>query len=301
MKDILGVLDAPPQHWVGDGFPVRSLFSYNSHAKALSPFLLLDYAGPMEFSPAAKPRGVGSHPHRGFETVTIVYDGEVAHRDSTGAGGTIGPGDVQWMTAASGILHDEFHSDAFSKSGGTLEMVQLWVNLPARDKMSAPKYQTLKKSDIPVVALPGDAGTVRVISGIFDGYDGPAQTFTPVQLWDARLRANHRWTFAPHAGHNLALVILHGTVEVNGEQKASDAQLVLVDPHAKSVVITAQTAASVLVLSGEPIEEPLVGYGPFVMNSETEIRQAIDDFNRGQFGAIPAEATNAPAGPGTAS
>jgi redox-sensitive bicupin YhaK (pirin superfamily) len=180
MKNIIGVYSAPQSHWVGDGFPVRSLFSYNNHGKALSPFLLLDYAGPAEFPPGNDHhRGVAEHPHRGFETVTIVYKGEVAHRDSTGKGGVIGPGDVQWMTAAAGILHEEFHSEAFSRSGGVLEMVQLWVNLPAKDKMTPPKYQAILNRDIPAVALPKEAGTVRVIAGNYAGHAGPASTFSP--------------------------------------------------------------------------------------------------------------------------
>ena len=174
LKKILGVYEAPRPHWVGNGFPVRSLFSYGDHGKALSPFLLLDHAGPHQFTPTTEQRGVGTHPHRGFETVTIVYEGEVAHRDSTGAGGTIGPGDVQWMTAASGILHEEFHSEAYARTGGPFEMVQLWVNLPAKDKMAAPGYQTLLNADIPQVALPDGAGSVRVIAGDFEAAHGPA-------------------------------------------------------------------------------------------------------------------------------
>src|SRR5208282_5316705 len=180
MKRILGVYSAPKPHWVGDGFPVRSMYSYNGQTQALSPFLLLDYAGPTRFAPAARRRGVGEHPHRGFETVTIVYQGEVEHRDSSGGGGKIGPGDVQWMTAASGILHDEFHSRDFTRTGGMLEMVQLWVNLPAKDKMAAPRYQTLLNAQIPSIALAGDGGRVRVIAGAYQGRQGPAQTFTPM-------------------------------------------------------------------------------------------------------------------------
>ena len=195
MKKILGVYSAPRQHWVGDGFPVRSLFSHASHGQHLSPFLLLDYAGPTEFQPAQQRRGVGQHPHRGFETVTIVYQGEVDHRDSTGAGGHIGPGDVQWMTAAGGILHEEFHSDAFTRAGGLLEMVQLWVNLPAADKLAEPGYQTLLDADIPTVALAEGAGQVRVIAGEFRGRRGPARTFTPIDLWDLRLNAGHSLQF----------------------------------------------------------------------------------------------------------
>src|SRR5690606_19280565 len=187
MKKALGVYSARQGHWVGDGFPVRSLFSYNTHGKRLSPFLLLDYAGPAEFVPAEKPRGVGTHPHRGFETVTIVYKGEVSHRDSTGQGGTIGPGDVQWMTAGAGILHEEFHSDAFAAQGGALEMVQLWVNLPAKDKMTAPGYQAVLDSDIPVVALPNQAGSLRVIAGEYGQEKGPARTYTPMHVWDMRI------------------------------------------------------------------------------------------------------------------
>lgn len=285
MKNVLGIYSAPHQHWVGDGFPVRSLFSYNSHAEHLSPFLLLDYAGPMKFDPAERPRGVGEHPHRGFETVTIVYDGEVAHRDSTGAGGTIGPGDVQWMTAASGIVHEEFHSPEFTHQGGTLEMVQLWVNLPASDKMSEPKYQDILSRDIPSVSLPDDAGEVRVIAGDFQGHNGPAETFTPVDVWDVRLKHGHRAQFSFVEGRTLALVVLRGNVTINGEA-LHEAQFALLDPTDIDVAVDAHSDATLLVLSGEPLNEPVVGQGPFVMNTVTEIRQAINDYNRGQFGRI---------------
>ena len=288
MKTILGVYSAPHQHWVGDGFPVRSLFSYNSHGAHLSPFLLLDYAGPAQFAPASRPRGVGEHPHRGFETVTIVYQGEVDHRDSTGAGGHIGPGDVQWMTAARGILHEEFHSQAFTERGGTLEMVQLWVNLPARDKLAAPGYQTLLDGDIPSVALPDDAGLVRVIAGAFGDHSGPARTFTPLDVWDVRLKQGGQASFDVEPGRTLALVVLHGTVLVNGSAVAREAQLVQLDRDGSGVQVEANSDATLLLLSGEPIDEPIVGYGPFVMNSETEIAQAIQDFNGGLFGRLPA-------------
>ena len=286
MKKVLGVYTAPKPHWVGDGFPARSLFSYDSHGKHLSPFLLLDYAGPMAFAPAVRPRGVGQHPHRGFETVTIVYEGEVEHRDSTGAGGKIGPGDVQWMTAASGILHEEFHSHEFTRTGGTLEMVQLWVNLPASDKMSAPGYQTLLARDIPSVELPDGAGRVRVIAGEYGGQRGPAHTFTPIDVWDLRLNHGSTGRFEIREGRTLALVVLHGTVLVNGAQVARDAQLVMLDREGRELEIEANTDATVLLLSGEPIDEPIVGYGPFVMNSRREIDQAIADFNNGRFGQM---------------
>ena len=286
MKKILGVYSAPRPHWVGDGFPARSLFSYDSHGRDLSPFLLLDYAGPHRFDPAARPRGVGQHPHRGFETVTLVYEGEVEHRDSTGAGGKIGPGDVQWMTAASGILHEEFHSDDFTRNGGNLEMVQLWVNLPAKDKMAAPGYQTLLDAEIPSVGLPDEAGRVRVIAGEYGGHRGPARTFTPIDVWDVRLNAGKSANFSLPEGRTLALVVLKGTVLVNGSAVTREAQLVTLARDGSDIAIEANSGATVLLLSGEPIDEPIVGYGPFVMNTQQEISQAIADFNSGKFGRM---------------
>jgi redox-sensitive bicupin YhaK (pirin superfamily) len=290
MKKVLGTYGNQRQHWVGDGFPVRTLFSYDSLGAQASPFLMLDFAGPTSFVPTARPRGVGVHPHRGFETVTIVYQGEVAHRDSTGAGGLIGPGDVQWMTAGAGILHEEFHSQAFTRSGGTLEMVQLWVNLPASDKMAAPGYQTVLNADIPSVALPDEAGSVRVIAGEHAGRRGPAKTFTPMDVWDIRLRAGRAAELSLPAGRNVLLVVLRGTVQVNADTLAREAQMVLLDREGGSLQLEANNDAMLLLLSGEPIDEPIVGHGPFVMNTATEIEQAIRDFNSGSFGRIrPAE------------
>lgn len=286
MKKVLGIQSNPRGHWVGDGFPVRSLFSYATHAKQLSPFLLLDYAGPAEFTPAAHPRGVGQHPHRGFETVTIVYKGQVSHRDSTGQGGTIGPGDVQWMTAGAGILHEEFHSEAFTQTGGTLEMVQLWVNLPAKDKMTAPGYQAIVDAAIPQVALPQGAGMLRVIAGEYGQARGPARTFSPMQVWDLKLAAGSLTELPAQDGWNTALVVLHGTVRINGQHAAHDGQLVVLDAQGAGLAIEASTDAAVLLLSGEPIDEPVVGHGPFVMNRWEEIDQAIVDFNSGNFGRI---------------
>ncbi|AIF47604.1 pirin family protein [Dyella japonica] len=287
MKKVLGVYSAPQGHWVGDGFPVRSIFSYDSHGQHVTPFLLLDYAGPAVFEPSARPRGVGQHPHRGFETVTIVYQGELEHRDSTGAGGKIGPGDVQWMTAASGILHEEFHSTEFSRKGGVLEMVQLWVNLPARDKLSPPRYQTLLDQDIPLVDLPEGAGQVRVIAGDYLGHRGPAQTFTPINVWDLRLQQGRQAQLDVPEGHTTALIVLHGAVQVNGATTVRDAQMVMLERNGTGVLLDAQSDATVLLLSGEPIDEPVVGYGPFVMNTREEIDQAIKDFNSGRFGQMP--------------
>jgi len=285
MKTILGIHGNPRSHMVGDGFPVRSLFSYSSHGEAVSPFLLLDFAGPANFAPAERPRGVGVHPHRGFETVTIVYEGEVAHRDSTGQGGLIGPGDVQWMTAAGGILHEEFHSPAFTRRGGLLQMIQLWVNLPAKDKMSAPGYQTLLADSIPSVALPDGAGTLRVIAGAYGDHAGPARTFTPVNAWDVQLAEGSTATLDLPAGHTTMLVVVRGAIRVE-DKEVGEAKMVSLSREGTGAVVSSQAGARVLVLTGEPIDEPIVGYGPFVMNTEAEIRQAVDDFNRGRFGAM---------------
>jgi redox-sensitive bicupin YhaK (pirin superfamily) len=288
MRRILGVYSAPRGHWVGDGFPVRSMFSHASHGEPVSPFLLLDYAGPAEFAPTDTPRGVGSHPHRGFETVTIVYEGEVEHRDSTGEGGVIGPGDVQWMTAAGGILHKEFHSEAFSRQGGPLEMVQLWVNLPAKDKNAPPSYQTLLNRDIPSVELPGGAGALRVIAGEYAGARGPARTFTPIDVWDVRLKEGREAAFTLPAGRTVLVVVLKGTVQVNDDAVAREAQFVLLDAEGGEIKLEANNDASLLILSGEPIDEPVVMHGPFVMTTVEEIRQAMLDFQSGKFGSIPA-------------
>lgn len=288
MRKVLGIFSSPSAHWVGDGFPVRSLFSHMSHGDHVSPFLLLDYAGPAEFAPASRPRGVGIHPHRGFETVTIVYKGEVEHRDSTGQGGIIGPGDVQWMTAAGGILHEEFHSRAFTEKGGTLEMVQLWVNLPAKDKGATPGYQSLLDQDIARIDLPDRAGTLRVIAGEYNGRRGPAQTFTPINLWDVQLSKGAVSSLDVPEGHTLAVVVLKGTVRFNDSTTAGEAQFVLFGRDGGGITLDASSDASLLVLSGEPIDEPVVMQGPFVMNSEAEISQAIDDFRSGRFGKIPA-------------
>ena len=287
VKTILGVYSAPGLHWVGDGFPARSLFTYNSHGQHMSPFLLLDHAGPAAFTPTNDRRGVGEHPHRGFETVTIVYRGEVQHRDSTGAGGIVSPGDVQWMTAGAGILHEEFHSQAFARAGGTLDMVQLWVNLPAKDKMTTPAYQPLLRKDIPVVDLPEGAGSLRVIAGEHIGVSGPAHTFSPMDVWDLRLLQGSSTSLAFKAGRTAALVVLSGLVQINGSEIVPEAQLIMLDRDAGEVLLEANSEGALLVLSGEPLNEPIVGYGPFVMNSEAQIADALDDFNSGRFGRIP--------------
>lgn len=288
MKKVLGIHSAPGRHWVGDGFPVQSLFSYQTHGQEMSPFLLLDYAGPRDFPAAAQPRGVGQHPHRGFETVTIVYQGEVEHRDSTGGGGKIGPGDVQWMTAGAGLLHEEFHSREFTGKGGTFEVVQLWVNLPAKHKMVDPAYQAIVNDEIPVVELGGGAGAARIIAGEYDGRRGPAHTYTPMNVWDLRLAAGRRVEPDVPESWTTAVVVLRGTVQVSDSAVVRDAQFALLDPDGTRFSLEANNDSAILVLSGEPIDEPIAGHGPFVMNTREEIHEAIRDFSSGRFGRMPA-------------
>lgn len=288
MKKILGRYGNPHGHWVGDGFPVRSLFSYNSLGAHISPFLLLDYGGPYHFEPTTQRRGVGQHPHRGFETVTIVYEGEVEHRDSAGNGGIIGPGDVQWMTAAGGIIHEEYHSPAFAKTGGPFRVVQLWVNLPAKDKMAPAAYQSILSADIPVVELSGGAGKARIIAGELGRAKGPARTFTPINVWDVALTRDADVTFDLPEGHTAMLVVLSGRLVVGGSQAVGEAEMLLLERDGTQVTVHTEGDTQLLVLTGEPIDEPIVGYGPFVMNTEAEIRQAVDDFNQGRFGRMDA-------------
>ena len=288
MRKIIEIHRAAPPHWVGDGFPVRSVFSYDVLGEALSPFLLLDHAGPARFAPTDHRRGVGEHPHRGFETVTIVYEGEVEHHDSAGNGGRIGPGDVQWMTAASGILHEEYHSRDFARTGGTFEVAQLWVNLPARFKMAPPGYQTLLNRDIPEVTLPGNAGILRVIAGDFQGRKGPARTFTPVNVWDLRLSPGAHVALPAVDGHGLALVVLQGQVRVNDAETAGADEVVVFERGEGGITLDANGEAKVLLLSGEPLNEPIAGHGPFVMNTYEEIQQAFADYHRGRLGKAAA-------------
>ena len=286
MRKILGTYSAPRGHWVGDGFPVRTMLSHHDQGAQISPFIMLDYAGPARFEPTTKRRGVGAHPHKGFETVTIVYSGEVEHRDSTGAGGVIGPGDIQWMTAAQGIVHEEFHSPAFAKAGGDFEMVQLWVNLPAKDKSAKAGYQTILNAEVPNVALPDGAGSLRVIAGSYDDAKGPARTFTPINLWDVRLEGGKSVELTPPEGRTVSVLVLSGVVEVNGSQIVRAAETVILGPDGGALAIEANGEAKLLILAGEPIDEPVVAHGPFVMNSAEEIRQAMMDYQAGKFGAI---------------
>lgn len=285
-KELVGVYQAGSHHMVGDGFPVRNMIPGAGVEEQLSPFLMLDYMGPAEFPPTTHRLGVGEHPHRGFETVTIMYHGKVAHRDSTGSGGVIGPGDVQWMTAASGVVHEELHEKEFAEKGGLLEGVQLWVNLPKAYKMTTPRYQTLLNRDIPTVELEGGAGRLRVIAGEFRGVAGPAKTFSPVHLYDLRLAAGHRMELDLPEGFNSSLFVLHGQVVVNGAQTVEEVRIGLLGQRGERVVLEATQDATVLVLSGQPIAEPIARYGPFVMNTRDEIIQAVQDYQAGKMGHL---------------
>ena len=293
---------APQPHWVGDGFFVNPMFSHQRQDKRTDPFLMLDYATPRQFAPhAAKPRGVGGHPHKGFETITIAYQGEVAHRDSAGGGGTIQAGDVQWMTAGRGVLHDEFHSETFSRQGGYFEMVQLWLNLPAQSKHVPPRYQQITRQQMPVIRIFDDNGevngTVHLIAGQWpdsaQAATGPALTYTPVNLWDIQLKANAQITLQVPQTHNLLLLVRQGVATINGTAQAGAAQLVTFEAESglagyDQICLKASSDAPVelLWMSGVPLNEPVVGYGPFVMNTQAEIHTAIREFNQGHFGTL---------------
>lgn len=283
MKKLAFIKRSNGNHWVGDGFPVQSIFSYRDIHEEMSPFLLMDYAGPTEFEPTEERRGVGQHPHRGFETVTIVYDGQVSHRDSTNAGGTIGPGEVQWMTAGSGIIHEEYHGDDYARMGGPFEMIQLWVNLPAKHKMTAPGYQGISRAQIPEILLADNAGKVRVIAGVHAGQTGPAHTFSPMNVWDVRLNAGSTTTFTLPEGHTTAVFVLHGAVGVGSTYTVRPSELAVMQRSDTELVLEAQQDTVLLLLNGEPLNEPVVGHGPFVMNSMEEIDQAFADYQHGHF------------------
>ena len=285
MKKIVLIKRSNGSHWVGDGFPVQNIFSYNDIADKISPFLMMDHAGPTNFPPTQQKLGVGQHPHRGFETVTIVYEGGVSHRDSSGAGGTIGPGDVQWMTAASGLIHEEFHSEDFARQGGPFEMIQLWVNLPAKDKMTKPGYQGITAEQIPNVTLANDAGVARIIAGSQANAKGPAHTFTPMNVWDMRLKADRTLMLTLPAGHTTALYVLRGKIKVD-TQIIQTNEMAVMEREGTELAADILEDAVVLLLSGQPLNEPIVGHGPFVMNTRAEIMQAMQDYNSGKFGQI---------------
>ena len=285
-REIEGIYQAPPLHWVGNGFHVAGYFSQIPEAmRRLDPFLMLDYQPAEHYSPTWQRRGVGPHPHRGFETVTIAFQGSVAHHDSTGAGGVIGPGDVQWMTAASGILHKEYHEESFARAGGMFHVAQLWVNLPRAHKMDPPAYQPILASQVGLARLPQDGGEVRVIAGQFGGVRGPARTFTPIDILDVQLHAGFSVELPFPPSQTTALLVMEGEVQVNDLPAGMD-DFVLFGQVGEGITVQAGTAARLLVLNGEPIREPIAPYGPFVMNTQEEIRQAFADFHSGRFGHL---------------
>lgn len=288
MKKILGVYQNKHMHWVGDGFPVYNLFSYDRLGQSLSPFLLLDYAAPYRFDPTTAQHGVGSHPHRGFETVTIAYQGEVTHKDSSGGGGTIKAGDVQWMTAGGGILHQEFHSPEFAHEGGLFEMVQLWVNLPAHSKMTPAKYQAIEADQIQHIALDDAGSEMRIIAGQYQDVDGTATTFSPVNVWDGTIVQGQQHSFYVTEGHTTLLVLLSGKVSLNDDQSIEAPSLVVLSREDIEFSLKAEQDSKFLILTGQPLNEPIEGYGPFVMNSKAEIVEAVRDFNSGKFGHMEA-------------
>lgn len=286
MKTLSFIKRSNGSHWVGDGFPVKSIFSYRDIHEEMSPFLLMDYAGPTTFPATGHKLGVGQHPHRGFETVTVVYAGGVSHKDSSGAGGTIASGDVQWMTAGSGVMHEEYHSPEFAEKGGAFEMVQLWVNLPAKDKMTTPKYQGITNDLIPALELPEQAGTARIIAGQYKNVAGPAQTFSPMNVWDLQLNAGHKVSLDLPEGYTTALFVLRGSIRVDNNQSVRSAELAVMERAGSRLEFEVTEDSRLLLLNGEPLNEPIVGHGPFVMNTEQEIVQAFDDFKNGRFDAI---------------
>ena len=288
IKNVEAVIPPNKPHFVGDGFRVHGFIpgKHPLSMKRMSPFLLLDYNAKVNFPPSDTPRGVGVHPHRGFETVTIAYKGKVAHHDSSGGGGVISEGDVQWMTAASGILHKEFHEEGYSKKGGDFQMVQLWVNLPAKDKMSEPKYQAIKNKDITKLELENNGGILEIIAGNYGDVKGTASTFTPINLFNVYLKKGSDISFGFAETDNTALLVIEGSIAVNNTDKAPTDHFVLFTNKGEDFTIHALEDALVLVLSGQPIDEPIASYGPFVMNTEEEIMQAVKDFQSGKFGYL---------------
>ncbi|HEY3494223.1 MAG TPA: pirin-like C-terminal cupin domain-containing protein [Polyangiaceae bacterium] len=285
-RSIEGVYRPPALHWVGDGFRVAGYFSHIPAAfEKLSPFLLLDYHPPYDYAPSARPRGVGVHPHRGFETVTIAWEGSVAHHDSAGGGGVIGPGDAQWMTAASGILHKEYHEENFARRGGTFHMAQLWVNLPQAHKADPPRYQAITADRMGSVTLPDGAGSVRVLAGEFRGARGPALTFTPIDVYDVRLNDQGTVDLDFPARHNLAVLVMKGDATFNGTAVTVH-DFAVFENDGERLHVEADGEVQLLVLSGEPIDEPVVAYGPFVMNTQAEVMTAFRDFQSGKFGYL---------------
>jgi len=289
LRAIEAILPPDNLHFVGDGFRVYGILGRKEPLtmKRMSPFLLMDYAPVHYFPPNnGKPRGVGSHPHRGIETVTIAYKGKVEHNDSTGAGGVIEEGGVQWMTSGKGILHKEYHEKNFSKKGGEMQMVQLWVNLPAKDKMTEPKYQNIENKDLAKVDLGSGIGSIDIIAGEFENSKGPASSFTPLSLFNVKLNKGKGTSLSFNESHNTGLLVIKGNIIINNKERAPTNHFVLFENKGKEFTVKAEDDAEILILSGKPIDEPIASYGPFVMNTNEEIRQTIDDFNNGKFGYL---------------
>jgi len=288
IKSVEAVLAPPETHMVGDGFNVHNFFpSYNIIGeKGMSPFFLMDYNSKWIVPPSEKPRGVGPHPHRGFETVTIAYHGRVAHHDSAGNSGVIGEGDVQWMTAGSGVLHKEYHEKEFSRKGGLFQLVQIWVNLPKKHKMTSPKYQSIENKDLVKHLLDDGLSYVELIAGEYNGNKGPASTFTPINLFNAKLKKGASVDFSFNSNYNTGLLVIEGEVNINESGKAPSDHFVLFRHDGENFKVEAPVDSIVLVLSGEPINEPIASYGPFLMNTQAEIQEALDDFNNGKFGHL---------------
>lgn len=287
-KLVEAVLAPPPPHWVGDGFRVHNFFpnGYRLGTRRMSPFFLLDYNAPHEFPPRENPPGVGVHPHRGFETVTIAYRGKVAHHDSRGHSGVIGEGDVQWMTAASGVLHKEYHEEAFARTGGIFQMVQLWVNLPSKHKMDTPGYQPIKNSEMGKVSLENNAGQIEVIAGEYRGTKGPAHTFSPIEMYNVKLNAGGSATLDLPENYNTGMLMIDGSATINGDHEAPANQFVLFKNSGRKIDMHSESGCTILLLSGEPLNEPVAHYGPFLMNTTDELQQAVEDFNAGKFGEL---------------
>ncbi|MDD3876746.1 MAG: pirin family protein [Bacteroidales bacterium] len=287
IKQVESILNPPPFHWVGNGFKVHNYFPRGIHSDTrMSPFFLLDYNAKMHYPPSSEKRGVGVHPHRGLETVTIAYHGKVAHHDSAGHGGIISEGDVQWMTAGKAILHKEYHHQSYVEKGGDFQMVQLWINLPAAHKMTEPRYQEIPHSKMGKYVLNNNEGVVNVIAGSFKDIKGAAKTFTDVNLFDIRLEKGSVFTMSLKQDHNTAILVVEGSICLNEKHKAHTDQLALFENNGTDIKIESLEKSVILLMSGEPIEEPIYPYGPFLMNTKEEILQAYEDFNNGNFGYL---------------
>lgn len=286
-KTVEKIFAPPPTHWVGDGFKVHGFFPNRVlTGQRMSPFYLLDYNAKYEFPPSTNLLGVGVHPHRGFETVTIAYKGKIAHHDSNGGGGVIGEGDVQWMTAGSGILHKEYHEEEFNRKGGVFQMVQLWVNLPSKDKMTKPKYQAITNAEMGKFDLPDGGGSVEVIAGNFNETKGAATTFSPVHLYNLKLKKGSSLTLNLPENYTTAFVMIEGQAKINETETAPADNFVLFNNDGEKILVEAEQDSVILVMSGEPLDEPIAAYGPFLMNTQEEIKQAFEDFQAGKFGRL---------------